>query len=86
MGCGLSGSSVHGISQARILEWVTIFFSRGIFPMELASLALADSFFTTGYLGSPYTPYLIHVPTGARQKSERQGLIINPDVHMGKLR
>ena len=22
------GSSVHGISQARILEWVTIFFSR----------------------------------------------------------
>ena len=26
--CGLPGSSVHGISQARILEWVTIFFSR----------------------------------------------------------
>ena len=27
--CGLPGPSVHGISQARILEWVTIFFSRG---------------------------------------------------------
>ena len=25
----LPGSSVHGISQARILEWVTISFSRG---------------------------------------------------------
>ena len=25
------GSSVHGISQARILEWVAIFFSRGSF-------------------------------------------------------
>ena len=25
----LSGSSVHGISQARVLEWVTISFSRG---------------------------------------------------------
>ena len=25
----MSGSSVHGISQARILEWVTISFSRG---------------------------------------------------------
>ena len=25
----LSGSTVHGISQARILEWVAIFFSRG---------------------------------------------------------
>ena len=27
--CGLPGSSVHGISQARILEWVAIPFSRG---------------------------------------------------------
>ena len=29
MDCGLPGSSVHGISQARILEWVAISFSRG---------------------------------------------------------
>ena len=27
--CSLSGSSVHGILQARILEWVAISFSRG---------------------------------------------------------
>ena len=27
--CSPSGSSVHGISQARILEWVAISFSRG---------------------------------------------------------
>ena len=27
--CSPPGSSVHGIVQARILEWVTIFFSRG---------------------------------------------------------
>ena len=27
--CSLSGSSLHGILQARILEWVAIFFSRG---------------------------------------------------------
>ena len=27
--CGLPGSSVHGILQARTLEWVTISFSRG---------------------------------------------------------
>ena len=27
------GSSVHGISQARILEWVAISFSRGLFEM-----------------------------------------------------
>ena len=29
MDCSLLGSSVHGIFQARILEWFAIFFSRG---------------------------------------------------------
>ena len=29
MDCSLPGSSVHGILQARILEWVSISFSRG---------------------------------------------------------
>ena len=29
MDCSLQGSSVHGIIQARILEWVAISFSRG---------------------------------------------------------
>ena len=28
------GSSVHGILQARILEWVAISYSRGIFPTQ----------------------------------------------------
>ena len=29
MDCSLPGSSVHGILQARMLEWVAIFFSGG---------------------------------------------------------
>ena len=29
MDCSLLGSSVHGILQARILEWVAISFTRG---------------------------------------------------------
>ena len=29
MGCSLSGSSVHGIFQARVLEWIAISFSKG---------------------------------------------------------
>jgi len=29
MDCSLSGSSVHGILQVRILEWVAVPFSRG---------------------------------------------------------
>ena len=43
MNCSLPGSSVLGISQARILEWVAISFSRGsvwIEPMSLVSPAL----------------------------------------------
>ena len=31
MDCSPPGSSVHRILQARILEWVAIFFSRGSF-------------------------------------------------------
>ena len=34
MGCSPSGSSIHGISQARILEWVAIPFSRGSFRLR----------------------------------------------------
>ena len=49
MDCNLPGSSVHGIFQARILEWVAILFSRrssrpGIKP---ENPALAGGFFTT---------------------------------------
>ena len=48
MGCSLPGSSVHGISQARILEWVAMSSSRG-FPnpgIEPESPALQADFFT----------------------------------------
>ena len=52
MDCSPPGSSVHGISQAWILEWVAIPFSRdlpnsGIKPTSPASPALAGGFFTT---------------------------------------
>ena len=51
-GCNLPGSSVHGILQARILEWVAMASSRdlpnsGIKPESLMSPALAGRFFTT---------------------------------------
>ena len=49
MDCGLPGSSVYGILQARILEPVAIFFFReGIFLTQESNLGLlhlqADSF------------------------------------------
>ena len=53
------GSSVHGIFQARILEWVSISFSRdlpypGIEPASLASPGLAGRFLTTMPPGKPW--------------------------------
>ena len=55
MDCGPPGSSVHGISQARILEAVSSFFSRGVSDpgMESASPALAVEFFVIELLGKP---------------------------------
>ena len=49
MDCSTPGSSVHGIFQARILEWVAISFSRDLLDsrIELASSVLAGRFFTT---------------------------------------
>ena len=34
MDCSLPGSSIHGISQARVLEWGAIAFSGMIFPLS----------------------------------------------------
>ena len=53
MDCSPPGSSVHGIFQAWILEWVAMPLLQGIFltqeneAMSLMSPALADVFFTT---------------------------------------
>ena len=40
MDCSLPGSSIHGIFQARILEWVAVSFSRGIFSTQGLNLGL----------------------------------------------
>ena len=52
MDCSPPGSSVHGISQARILDWVANSPSRGSFYSGVKSesslsFALADRFFVT---------------------------------------
>ena len=41
MDCSLLGSSVQGILQGRILEWVAIPFSREVFPTQGSNLSLA---------------------------------------------
>ena len=56
--CKPPGSSVHGILQARILEWVAISFSRGSScpGIEPQSPALQADSVPTGPLGKPHTP------------------------------
>ena len=61
---GLCDSSVHGILQVRMLEWVAISFSRdlpqpGIEPVSSVPLALAGRFFTTELPGKPATVLLL---------------------------
>ena len=53
--CSPPGSSVRGISQARVLEWVAIPFSRDLpdSGIEPTSPVLAGRFFTTEPLGKP---------------------------------
>ena len=60
MDCSPPGSSLHGILQARILEWVVIFFSRGsLWPRDWTHCLLhalhwwADSL-PTEPLGKPF--------------------------------
>ena len=48
MDCNLPGSSVHGISQAKILGWVVISFSRGSSQRRDWTCVLCRWFFTTG--------------------------------------
>ena len=54
-----SGFSVHGFLQARILEWITISYSRGIFSTQGSNVHLLRlqhwqvDCFPLSHLGSP---------------------------------
>ena len=58
MNCSLPGSSVHGISHVRILEWVAISFFRGSSqPRSQTHIScLAGKFFTTETQGESPSP------------------------------
>ena len=61
MDCSPPGSSVHGISQARILKWVAISFSRESSRLRnrTSVFYIADGLFITKPLGKP-TVYISH--------------------------
>ena len=45
MDCSPPGSSVHGIFQARILEWAAISFSRWLHDLRLITTPLGEEYF-----------------------------------------
>ena len=67
MGCSPPGSSVHGILQARMLEWVAMSSSRGSSqPRVRACIScIAGRFFTTEPLGKPsYSQIMYEIGMG----------------------
>ena len=77
MDCSRPGSSLHEISQVRILEWISISYPEdlpdpGIEPGSLASPVLAGGFFTTGPSGKTLM-VLCNVPnTGLDSRSRNK--------------
>ena len=56
MGCSPPGSSVHGIFQARVLEWVAISFSRGSSqPRDWTQVSciVSETLYHLSHQGSP---------------------------------
>ena len=71
MDCSLTGFPVHGIFQARILEWVAISFSRGSSQPEVepTSPALAGGFFTAEPPGKHLVAYRTSLTRGTRDQT-----------------
>ena len=77
MDCSPPGSSVHGISQARILEWVAISSSRGPSWSRDRTcvsflLYLAGGFFITELPGKPSHPFWDGKDWGGEERERKQ--------------
>ena len=64
----LLGSSVHGISQARILEWAAISFSRGFFHNQDQSCASCISRQMLCHWPTTETPWFNRIQNSLRQR------------------
>ena len=69
MDCRLPGSSVHGILQATILEWVAYFLLQGIFLTQGSNLGLSHCrqiLYCLSHQGSPIVYVYVCVCAHAR--------------------
>ena len=63
MYCSLSGSSIYGIFQARVLEWIAISFSSGIFLTQESNPGLPhckQMLYRLSHQGSPEIRILVY--------------------------
>ena len=96
MDCSPPGSSVHGIFQARILEWVGISSSRVSFwPRDQTHVSCfsctAGGLFTTEPLGKPYKRHEENrssekLTTKSWHRSHHICLHLHPFMHLGSWR
>ena len=84
MDCSLSDSSVHGILQARILEWVAISFSRvSSWPRDWTWVScIAHRFFTIW--ATRENPTRLLCPWGFSRQEHWSGLPCPPQLNYSK--
>ena len=62
MDCSLPGSSVHGILQVRVLEWVAILFNKGSWPRDWTQVScIAGGFLTIWATRKAYIYICIYI-------------------------
>ena len=73
MDCSLPGSSIHGILQARILEWVAMSFSRGSSQPRNRTwvFCLQADFLPVSHKGSPRRLEWVAYPFSSRSSQPR---------------
>ena len=82
MGCGLLGSSIHGILQSRILEWIAIPFTRGSFwPRDQTWVScIAGRFFTIWATGVQFQVKLPTIVDNDKQMGGYDGINLSSSV------
>ena len=92
MDCNLRGCSVHGMLQAKILEWVAISYSRGIFLTQGSNLGLLHwrqilyHLSHQGMLNRQGRPILQAQKAQRNMQIQNLGMGINPAVPISYVR
>ena len=85
MDCSLPGSSIHGVFQARVLEWGTIIFSTCFLEFlnsTKSQTRLSDFSFHKGYIEGKKSAFLALDPFATQQEQPLYGMYT---LHISKV-